>query len=872
MQVNQLSGYGQGTVTLGTVKASGNVLVSATGAPAGTVTVANGTAANGNFTVMATGAASASGVALGDGTTTGNFTVTSSTGLATATGTSVGGVMTAGTLSASSIGGDALATGTAGKAITAMSQSGNATATGTAGTAIMANAALAASATGGAGTDISATGGAATASGTAGGFIAAQAGGTASASGMAGSHISAISQAGDASASGTAKTDYILAQGVTSAMITTANAGTYVNANASNGAATVNGAITAGTDYVVSGTSVLLGGASPVLQTAGGKVTIAATSGDVTQGAGTLTLQADKSAAGNTLAVTAGSAAGATTGSIALGNTDFIGGATGAVMLSAGTAPAQAGSVQDVAFKTIAGGSVAVTAGRNIAGQTIVSSAGPIAVTAANSVALAGLSASGATGTINVNATGASGTIAVSGKTTTLGTGDITFASTGTTQLNSVNSGGKIGVKASSMTIADTVQSTGDTTLTATDLVAGSVKLNSTVSAANVTVSSPAVTFGDTVKATNITIIDSSTAAGSKMDLGGGFISATDISTKLLATQTLTFDATAAGAGGIINVGAFSPNGSVKMLNIFGLGSIFVNGKIAGQSLAALQIGGTSPSAPADNTGLAKLVSIQTALDGSGGAIDIGTAALTLERADDRRGRDDQDLAMRSAWTQGSSLTPSQAATAAAAMVNNPNSALYYSVDGGTNPYQTKAATYITAGTLTVNYANFALFQNTGIPGLNSGVALSSAKSGALTLTGIGSAPAGPFEVFGTINGVSGVSTALLGSSILSKNVSPGTARVNGCIIGSSASCLNPGVLDAVLNIVDPERVSILYANTDFQISFDSLIGTNNDVLFNDFDILGVGDLVGPLPDSTPPICGADKRTNCAQTTGDAHQ
>ena len=160
--------------------------------------------------------------------------------------------------------------------------------------------------------------------------------------------------------------------------------------------------------------------------------------------------------------------------------------------------------------------------------------------------------------------------------------------------------------------------------------------------------------------------------------------------------------------------------------------------------------------------------------------------------------------------------------------------------------YATPGQTLIAAGKLTVTYSNFALFQNTQASGFNGGVALGSTttpSAPALQLYGSGGV-AGPFAIFGTVNGIANTSTALLGPSILSlTSVESTTARANGCLIGSGAGCLNTPISTPSLDAIDQSRTGLVLPNPDFKLPFNPLVGTNNDSLFGDVGSIGLGDL-----------------------------
>ncbi|WP_310531472.1 filamentous hemagglutinin N-terminal domain-containing protein, partial [Novosphingobium sp.] len=110
---------------------------------------------------------------------------------------------------------------------------------------------------------------------------------------------------------------------ITTAGLTTTGITGDILVNQNGGAGTVNigGDVSATGKYYVTGTSVTLGDASARTQSAAGNVSITATTGNVTQGAGLLTLQSDRNGAGTRpLNVTS------TAGKVTLANSALVGG------------------------------------------------------------------------------------------------------------------------------------------------------------------------------------------------------------------------------------------------------------------------------------------------------------------------------------------------------------------------------------------------------------------------------------------------------------------------------------------------------------------------------------------------------------------
>ena len=426
-------------------------------------------------------------------------------------------------------------------------------------------------------------------------------------------------------------------------------------------------------------------------------------------------------------------------------------------------------------------------------------------------------------------------------------------------------------------------------TITFSGVVGGTTPLTS------LTATATGAAINAAINAGNITLIDSG-PAGSTLQVGDpvtgmpsstGFVLSSGAISNLLATESLIIDASQFNKPKVVT-GNFSIASSVTNFGLYGLNSIYVYGNIlgTGSKLTTLQIGGDKTTAT-DTTSTTADLATQLIIvakpagglgaDGTpanntpataaaaGGAINAGTAALSLNAASIAAGQDQGFLGMLGA-DPGGTLSASQAQS----MINNPGSSLYYSAVGGGGRGVYATPNIINAGTLTVRYTNFALFQNTAVPGTNTGVTLGSAAkplSPALTIYGGGTTNSDPFAIFGVINGVRDVQTALLGSATINaQNISPPISRINGCVIGSSAGCLTPAPLSTVLQVVDAEHITIFYANADYIVAFDPLVGNNNEALFDDFSSLGIVDVRDPTAD-----CQPGSKTPCPAKEKGAH-
>ncbi len=137
-----------------------------------------------------------------------------------------------------------------------------------------------------------------------------------------------------------------------------------------------------------------------------------------------------------------------------------------------------------------------------------------------------------------------------------------------------------------------------------------------------------------------------------------------------------------------------------------------------------------------------------------------------------------------------------------------------------------------------MRYSTFALFQNTGLPGLSGGIVLGStaaATPNALKLDVATGSTSNSFALFGSVNGVDGVATALLGSTVINLNgpVTLGDSRVNGCVIGASTACLSSSLSEPPLNVFDNSTIQVI-STTAPDLSFDSVLSSNNEALFSD--------------------------------------
>ena len=640
------------------------------------------------------------------------------------------------------------------------------------------------------------------------------------------------------------------------------------------------GGVAAGGNYsVTAANTILLGGASDTVQSAMGAVTITSTTGQVTQGGGVLTLTANSDGVGTeALTITA-------PGGIALGNSSLSGGDAGhqsAITLAASGGQITIGTVSGARLGVTAQSGFtangAITAGNGTLGADLA--AGPATVdivVSAGGIATQAITATGADHDIRLAASGAIATGAlIAARSVTVGGATSGSSATSFTAPTITATSGAIGVKAGTIAVAgaqsagttinlDATNGTlqigaiaapgGDVTLAAT----GKATLNGVVNAVgrNVSVTASDADFAATVTAARITLVNRAGTAnvmriGTNPGGTGGFVLDQAEFDRLSAPALVLDSGTGAGLTrqDIAIGGLLISNPVVKTIDFYGLQRIDLTGNLAtasGSTLTGLRLGGTATAAD-----LASVLRVAATADGLGGRIDIGTGALDLRAAIIGVGQD-------TGFLNTLGVTPgSSGGVDPRLMVNNILPGLYNSAQGGGLPYLPAGQQLIRASSMSVSYSNFALFQNTALPGDNSGAVLGSLAMPsvpAMSLVGLGAPQAGAFAIFGQINGISGVAAALLGNSVVNvTSIDRTVARINGCLIGSGAGCLSSVVLTPTLGNFDPVRGDIFYARTDFELPFDPLVGTNNDSLFGDVGTFGLSDVPLEPIDCDPKI------------------
>ncbi|MCC2975697.1 filamentous hemagglutinin N-terminal domain-containing protein [Sphingomonas sp. PL-96] len=435
--------------------------------------------------------------------------------------------------------------------------------------------------------------------------------------------------------------------------------------------------------------------------------------------------------------------------------------------------------------------------------------AGPIAaarqllVEARETLAIADATAGGelslgSTGSLRAGALNASGALSAQGADVTLGS-----ASAGGTM--GVTSSGAVSI-GSATANGITIDAAGTATLGALsggasiDLAAGDADLSGDIRATS-------VRFATHDPATTTLRVGDGTADD------GLRLSQAEVAR--VSADTLRFDA----GSGAMEIGtlALAPaaGSSVQMLS---QGAIRVTGALSSTGTGrAIRIGGDA------GEGSAETIRVEATSSGGG--------RLLLDGADlELRGN---RIAVGLGASFLDTLLPGEPGkTQAVALVGNPNSALYNSQLGG-GFYDPNATTTVAARTLTVRFGDYALFQNTAIPGQTSGVVLGgTGAETVLRVSSYGPPALASLALFGSLNTISGAGAALLGGPIV--DIDPlllGNTRINGCLSGSGAGCLTTIVIQPTLQVFDWDSQTVFGISQDVALPFTPIIGGNNEEL-----------------------------------------
>jgi hypothetical protein len=281
---------------------------------------------------------------------------------------------------------------------------------------------------------------------------------------------------------------------------------------------------------------------------------------------------------------------------------------------------------------------------------------------------------------------------------------------------------------------------------------------------------------------------------------------------------------------GAVEIGtlAFDADAGRRSVDMLGTGAIAVRGVVSGAGGGRrFRLGGDAGEA-----GMAREINV-VATNSAGGRLLFDGADLEL-----RGGR----IAVGVAPGFIDALSGASLDDVVGGFVGNANSSLYNPVIGG-GFYEVNAPTTVSARSLTVRYGDYALFQNTGTAGQNSGLVLGGPAgtpvSPALTLL-----PQSPqsnaFAGFGTINGVNDTAAALLGGGIISSGTAnPATTRLNGCLVGSGAGCLAAIVIQPTLQVFETTQQDVFGSVESVDVPFDPVVSGSNEELLTGLATMG---------------------------------
>ena len=651
------------------------------------------------------------------------------------------------------------------------------------------------------------------------------------------------------------------------------------------GVARISGAVTSGGAYRVTGGSVTLGDTG-IVQKAAGEVRITSTSGDLT-GVRGLTLTSDSDGAGADRLVLDSA------GQIAFAGARIQARPGGGAVLGlrAGSGRTmQFGSIEAARIGSFDGNAIAATLSHNanIGADDIavsdlsvalargdltfgkVGASGNLALrTDAGAIALGevrggdiDLASSGALTTANVTSTGGTSlkgeTIDVRGRLSAAR--QLLADARAALTLRDVGAGGAATLKAGGAIVADSVEAASITagglgvtlanakagdalTLTsgrdlslgngsaggsATLDVAGLATIGALSAGPAVTVTANDVALNGPVRAQTVAFANRAPAT-TTMRIGDGTgadgFRLSDAEVRQVTADTLRFDAGA----GAMEVGTLAlGTGSGRAVEMLGTGDIRVIGAVSTQgSGRSVRIGGGLTE------GNANAIHVVATRDGGGRLLFDGS---DVELRGTR-------IAIGLAPGFIDTLQPGAAGIAQAqSLIGNGNSALYNPQLGG-GFYDPGSTTTLSARSLTVRFGDYALFQNTAIPGEFSGLKLGGMPgapvSPALRISTFGTPGQASVALFGTINGIDGASAALLGNPVI--NIDPvllPNSRINGCLAGSGAGCINTIVIQPTLQVFDWSSEEVFGISRDVTVPFAPLVGSNNEELLTDLPAL----------------------------------
>ncbi len=648
-----------------------------------------------------------------------------------------------------------------------------------------------------------------------------------------------------------------------------------------SGAASVTGNVTAGGGYRVTGSGVTLGGQDGIVQKAAGDVRITARAGDLKAARGlTLTSDADGTGAealvldaagqigfagtrlqarpggGAALGLRAGSAR-----SIELGQVEAsrIGSFDGSVVASSLTHNASL-TTGDLTMGDL---SVALSGGDLSLGK--VAATGSVALrTDAGAMTLSDLSggsvdlASG--GALSTGAVTSNGAASLKGQRIAVG-GRLAAArqllaeARAALTLRDVAAGGAVTLKAGEALTAGSVEgasiaaggagvtltgakagdtlaltSSRDLTLNggsaggiATLDVAGLATIGGLTAGPSATITANDVALNGPLRAQTVAFVNRQPGTAA-LRIGDGTgsdgLRLSDAEVRQVSADTLRFDA----GNGTMEVGALTlGSASGRTVDMLGTGDVRVVGTVKAEGTGrAIRIGGGSDGGNAAN------IHVVATRDGGGRLLFDGS---DVELRGSR-------IAMGLAPGFIDTLQPGNAGLVQAqSLIGNGNSALYNAQLAG-GFYDPSATTTLSARSLTVRFGDYALFQNTAVPGEFSGLKIGGTPgapvSPALRISSFGTAGQNGVALFGTINGIGGASAALLGNPVIAIDpVLLPNSRINGCLAGSGAGCITTIVIQPTLQVFRWNSEEVFGIARDVAVPFSPVIGANNEELLS---------------------------------------
>ena len=469
---------------------------------------------------------------------------------------------------------------------------------------------------------------------------------------------------------------------------------------------------------------------------------------------------------------------------------------------------ARLGEVASAGAATLRGGTIDVGGRLAAARQLLAEARDTLTIGDATAGADMTLKSAGALTTNSLDATGALGIDGINGVT-----------------IAAARSGGAMRVTSGGPLALGNGTASGGIALDATGLV----RIGALSGGPSVTIRAADADLTGTVRATTVRF-ETRDPATMAMRVGDGTfadgfrLSAAEVGQ--VAAETLALDAGA----GTLEVGtlALMPEigRSVQMLST---GEIRVTGQLSSSGGAQLiRLGGDSAD------GHAETIHVVATSD-AGGRLLVPNADLEL------RGN---RIAVGLAPGFIDTLLPGDAGRAqAVALIGNANSALYNPQLGG-GFYAPDATTTVAAQSLSVRFGDYALFQNTAIPGQASGATIGTIGVGggagtgaaptALSVSSFGPPASASFAFFGSVNGITGASTALLANPVI--DIDPEllpNSRINGCLARSGAGCLTTIVIQPTLQVFDWNTQAVFGILQDVALPFTPIIGGNNEELLS---------------------------------------